>query len=65
MTSNEERQALRRKFIRQLQEMKTEAYSGLPSIEYDSISILIDYFKTKIIEFEKEVNNNGWFLLYR
>ena len=59
MTTNEERQALRRKFIRQLQDMRTEAYSGLPSIEYDSIRVLIDYFKTKIIEFEKEVNNNG------
>ena len=53
MTSDNERQALRRKFILQLREMRKEAYSGLPSIEYDSIRILIDYFETKIKENEK------------
>lgn len=59
MTTDKERQALRRKFVEQLRKMRTEAYSGLPSVEYDSIRVLIDYFQTKIIEHEKEVNNNG------
>lgn len=53
MTTNNERQALRRKFISQLRKMRKEAYSGLPSIEYDFIRILIDYFETKIKENEQ------------
>ena len=46
-------QALRRKIISQLRELRKEAYSGLPSIEYDFIRIMIDYLETKIKENEE------------
>ena len=45
-----EQQALRHSILRRLRDMRHEAYSGLPSIEYDAIRILIDYFESKVEE---------------
>ena len=54
MTTPAERQALRQSFLKRLREMRTEAYSGLPSIEYDAIRVLIDYFEAKIKEHKND-----------
>ena len=54
MTTPSERQALRHKFLKILREMRTEAYCGLPSIEYDAIRVLIDYFEAMVNEHKND-----------
>ena len=54
MTTPSERQALRHKFLKILREMRTEAYCGLPSIEYDAIRVLIDYFEAMVKEHKND-----------
>lgn len=41
----QDRQELRKKFIRQLAKMRREAYSGLTCIEFDAIGTLIHFLK--------------------
>lgn len=49
----QDRQELRKKFIRQLNKMRGEAYSGLTCIEFDAIGTLLHFLQMKY-----EINKN-------
>ena len=53
--TKEERQALRKKFIKELGKMTKEAYSGVTCMEYDAIRLL-RYFIEMVYEREAETN---------
>ena len=54
MTTPSERQALRHSILKRLRAMRTEAYCGLPSIEYDALRVLIDYFEAMVKEHKND-----------